>query len=57
MHRVEPTRLQQLALQFAERAATFVENNEVTKFVHFTFFFLFFLFSRLNQNKIILAIV
>jgi hypothetical protein len=31
MHRVEPTRLQQLALQFAERAATFVENNEVIR--------------------------
>lgn len=28
MHGVEPTRLQSLALQFAERAATFVENNE-----------------------------
>jgi hypothetical protein len=28
MHRVEPTRLQLLSLQFAERAAAFVENNE-----------------------------
>jgi len=28
MHKVEPTRLQYLALQWAEKAATFVENNE-----------------------------
>jgi hypothetical protein len=28
MHQVEPTRLQSLALQFAEKANTFVENNE-----------------------------
>jgi len=28
MHRVEPTKLQYLALQFAEKAAVFVENNE-----------------------------
>jgi len=28
MHKVEPTRLQYLAMQFAEKAATFVENNE-----------------------------
>jgi len=28
MHRVDPTRLQQLSLQLADRAATFVENNE-----------------------------
>jgi len=28
MHRVEPTKLQYLAMQFAEKAATFVENNE-----------------------------
>jgi len=28
MHRVEPTKLQYLALQFAEKAAIFVENNE-----------------------------
>eukprot|EP01118_Nematostelium_gracile_P018099 TRINITY_DN7921_c0_g1_i2.p1 TRINITY_DN7921_c0_g1~~TRINITY_DN7921_c0_g1_i2.p1 ORF type:complete len:930 (+),score=337.49 TRINITY_DN7921_c0_g1_i2:271-2790(+) len=28
MHKVEPTRLQFLAQQFAEKAATFVENNE-----------------------------
>merc|ERR1711934_534263 len=28
MNQVEPTRLQALALQFADKAATFVENNE-----------------------------
>jgi len=28
MHQVEPTRLQSLALQFADKANTFVENNE-----------------------------
>lgn len=28
MHKVEPTRLQALALQFADKAALFVENNE-----------------------------
>jgi len=28
MHRAEPTRLQFLAMQFADKAATFVENNE-----------------------------
>merc|ERR1712072_408522 len=28
MNQVEPTRLQSLALQFADKAATFVENNE-----------------------------
>jgi len=28
MHQSEPTRLQTLALQFAEKAAVFVENNE-----------------------------
>ncbi|CAG8582803.1 11061_t:CDS:2, partial [Ambispora gerdemannii] len=28
LHRVEPTKVQQLALMFAEKAVTFVENNE-----------------------------
>lgn len=28
LHKVEPTKLQALALQFADRAASFVENNE-----------------------------
>ena len=28
MHKVEPSKLQYLALQFAEKAAVFVENNE-----------------------------
>src|SRR5438094_347925 len=28
MHKMEPTRLQQLALQLAEKASSFVENNE-----------------------------
>lgn len=28
LHKVEPTKLQALALQFADKAAAFVENNE-----------------------------